>query len=408
MYPIHPACWDIFLQNHALFAKENASKPDLNTLGQLLANQRLEEWPERGLRPDWTDDYMGPEKFWADGWSDQETLAASTVARMLACSAEWDFLVHDPTDLPKVDELLNSPPLTSNEQTSSYISPGAASQGDRLPHLPAEIVLHILGFLPTASVQALRLASRNFGSVELNSTYWQTRFDYPNELCSVRLPSKFSSKQRQDTRIDWRTLCEKLLRYPEPNHLGWQNRKRIFLLTRRLVKRLLSINSSVHVNCRARNKARLNHNNRLMISCPSQSGFTEASAEFDGESRMGNIRSISATFMHVGSAFVLSGMEFRGTTDTAKLGSCTLAPAPWADLREAESLKKLIAAVTPDGIVGLELTFQTQNSQNLARKFTFGEFNRDSALGQIDPHNKIITGIICEFAEACHGTIINF
>lgn len=201
---------------------------------------------------------MGPENFWADGWLYHEEPEASEVAGVLDYSAEWDFLVHDPTNLPNVDDLLNSPPLISNEQPS-YILPLAASAGDGFPHLPSEIVLHILGHLPTASVQALRLASRNFGSVNLNSTYWQTRFDYPNELCHIRLPSTFLSKQREDVHIDWRKLCEKLFR-PEPNYLGWQNRKRIFSLTRRLVKRLLSINSNTYVDERAQNEAEVNHN----------------------------------------------------------------------------------------------------------------------------------------------------
>ena len=349
------------------------------------------------MRPNWTDDYMGAERSWAHvHWFGHEEPVTSEAARL----GNWEFLFHDPTDLPNCDELLDNPPLTSSEQPSN-MPPFAASQGDRSPDLPAEIVIIIFGFLPTASVHALRLASRTFGSVKLNSTYWRTRFDYPNELCHICLPAKFSSRQRQDAFIDWRTLCTKLLSHP--NHLSWQNRKRISLLTRRLVKRLLSINSSLLVNCRARNKERLNY--LQTISCPNQSGFTEASAVFGGASRIGGIQSISATFMQVDSAFILTGMEFCGTTDTARLGLCALESAPRADFREAESLKKLIAAVTPLGIVGLELTIQSQTSQNFARKFSFGEFDSNSALGQIDHDNQVITGIICEFAEACHGAI---
>lgn len=227
------------------------SRPDLSILGQLLASQRLEDFYKRGLRPDWTNDYMGPEQFWGDGWRAHEDPSCSSVAMISDHSTEWDFLVHDPTDVPDVQNLLNSPPLISNKQ-QSYVSPSTRSAGNGLPYLPPEIVLHILGFLPTASVQALRLASRNFGSVNLDTTYWLTRFDYPNELCHIRLPSTFLSKQREGVYIDWRSLCEKLFR-PEPNHLGWQNRKRISLLTRRLVKRLLYINSNVCADDRRRN-----------------------------------------------------------------------------------------------------------------------------------------------------------
>ena len=43
-----------------------------------------------------------------------------------------------------------------------------------------EVVLKILYFLPTPSVQALRLVNRQFESVHLNSIYWRPKFDYSN------------------------------------------------------------------------------------------------------------------------------------------------------------------------------------------------------------------------------------
>lgn len=405
MYPIHPACWDIFLQNHALLAKENASKPDLDTLGQLLANQSLEGGLERGLRPDWTDDYMGPENFWADGWLYHEEPAASEVAGILDYSAEWDFLVHDPTDLPNVNELLNSPPLLSFNEQPSYIPPLAGSQVDGLPHLPAEIVLHILGLLPTASVKAVRLASRDFGSVVLNSTYWQTRFYYPNELCHIRLPSTFSSRQRQDVHIDWRTLCEKLIRHPEPNHLGWQNRKRIFSLTRRLVERLLSIKSITHIDDQIQNGTKVNQSYRRTISCPNQPGFSKASAFFGDLTPAGLIQSISVHFRPIDSASLVIGIDFRDTNDTVRLGSCFSASTSQADLERSENLEKIIAAVTPLGIVGLEFIFRSENTQNRSPRFTFGDFDGNVALGQLSPDNEFINGIICEFSAVCHDAI---
>lgn len=328
------------------------------------------------------------------------------MAGVLDYSAEWDFLVHDPTGLPNFDELFNSPPLVPSEQTSC-ISHIAANQGHDFPHLPAEVVLKVLCLLPTLSVQALRLASRQFGSVHLNSIYWRSRFDYPNELCHIQLPSTFLSGQHESSHINWSALCERLLHSLEPYHPAWQNRKRISSLTRRLVERLLSIKSNNHVEDRPRNDVKPSLNYRQIISCHNQPSFSEASALFSDLSPTGVIRSISVTFRPINSALLLTGIEFCGTNGTARLGSCTFHRTHRTVLHEGESLKRLIAAVTPLGIVGLEFTIQTQSAPNQARKSTFGDFNDKVALGQLGPDNDIINGIGCGFAKVCHEAIPN-
>lgn len=236
VYPVHPICWDIFLQNHALLAKEKASKPNLDTLGQLLASQNLEQGDGRGLRPNWTDDYLGPEQFWADGWLYHEEPEASEVAGVLDYTTEWDFLVYDP-QISSLGELLVNPPLLSNEQ-SSYVAQSTSNSKKDFSHLPAEILLNILCFLPTASVHALRFASRAFASLYLNTTYWRSRFDYPNEFCHVRLPPSRLDGQPENSEIDWRTFCDRLV-HINKSQKGWQNRERILLLTSKLVQKFL-------------------------------------------------------------------------------------------------------------------------------------------------------------------------
>ena len=73
---MHPAWRDIFLQNHALLAPENATKPDLDILFGIFRSQELEE-DARGMVPDWTYDYEGAEQFWADGRTYLEDPGAS-------------------------------------------------------------------------------------------------------------------------------------------------------------------------------------------------------------------------------------------------------------------------------------------------------------------------------------------
>lgn len=223
----------MFLQNHALLAKEKASKPNLDTLGQLLASQTLEQGDGRGLRPNWTDDYLGPEQFWADGWLYHEVPQAHGV---LGYTDEWDFLVYDP-QVYSLGELLVNPPLLLGEQ-SCCVAQSTSNPSKDFPYLPAEILINILCFLPTSSVHALRLASRAFASLYLNTTYWRSRFDYPNEFCHVCLPPQRLDGQPENSQIDWRTFCDRLVQINK-SRKWWQNRERILLLTSKLVEKLL-------------------------------------------------------------------------------------------------------------------------------------------------------------------------
>ncbi len=107
---MHPACWDIFLQSYAVLATKNPLTPDLDRLGDILANQEL-EGDGQGFRPDWSKDYAGANLFYSDGWAWNEELDGSEVRLLLENSDEWDFIVHDPERVTGLDEILNNPPL---------------------------------------------------------------------------------------------------------------------------------------------------------------------------------------------------------------------------------------------------------------------------------------------------------
>ena len=205
IYSIHFVCWDIFLQNHAFLAKKNVFKPDLDALNRLLARQRLEKKNQRGLKPNWTNDYLGPENFWIDGWSYHEKLKASEIAEILDYIDEWDFLVHDPAVLPNVDELLENPSVYLGEQLFSLFSSTSNHLRDFF-HMPVEILFLIFCFLSTASIQALRLANQRFATLRLNSTYWHSRFDYSNELSHLQLPPSLLLRRPQNNQIDWKAF----------------------------------------------------------------------------------------------------------------------------------------------------------------------------------------------------------
>lgn len=237
VYPFHPACWDIFLQNHAVLATRNPLNPDLDLLGEIFANQELEE--DAGFRPDWSKDYAGAELFHSDGWAYHDELERSEVRLELEGSDEWDFIVCDPEKVTGLDEILNDPPLLpSGFQIRK--TPLTSEEDDLFSQLPQEILQEILCLLPTSSVQAVRLASHVMAAIPLTFSYWRSRFEFPNELSHIKLPQALFPSQTNGQVIDWKSLCHRLLRPVGEQFKWWENRKRISTLTRKLAQKLLS------------------------------------------------------------------------------------------------------------------------------------------------------------------------
>ncbi len=221
---MHPRCWDILQQQHALVAPPNKACLDLNELAKAFIQVPLLKGG-CGFRPDWTIDYAGPEQFY---WVSEEN------EMNMEDDPEWKFIALDPRTACGFDELLANPPLESAANTSSPIQFNDDG-GDVFHRLPPEILTEILVLLPSTSVRALQLASRKKASVHLGSQYWRSRFDWPNELCHVKLPpALLKSGQVGEQRVDWRRLCDQLLHPVGDGYGWWENRKRIATMNKKL------------------------------------------------------------------------------------------------------------------------------------------------------------------------------
>ena len=227
-YLIHPCCWDILVQQHALLAPPTRPCLDLNELSKIFLQIPLGE-SKGGFAPDWATDYAGPEPFfWVEGETEQN--------HSLEEYPEWGFLLRDPGFGRGFDDLFASPPLESANTTSPPIH-FSDDGGDIFARLPEELLTEILVLLPTTSVRNLQLASRKMASVHLSSRYWRSRFQFPNELCHITLPPSLRSAGQVGERwIDWRRLCDQLLHPVGDGYGWWQNRKRIMRLNRALLE----------------------------------------------------------------------------------------------------------------------------------------------------------------------------
>ena len=226
VYLMHPRCWDILLQQHALIASPSETRLDLKELANIFLQIPLGK-KGGGFEPDWATDYGAREPFW---W------IAAVEMEIFEQAPEWKFLQRDPGIACGFNELFANPPLESEANMSPRIH-FVDDGGDIFSRLPVEIITETLMFLPSASVRDLQLASRKIASVHLSSRYWRSRFEFPNELCHVTLPpALLRSGQVGGQWVDWRRLCDRLL-HPVGEKPGWwRNRERITALNRQLVK----------------------------------------------------------------------------------------------------------------------------------------------------------------------------
>lgn len=224
-YLMHPCCWDILVQQYALFAPPTKTCLDLNELGRIFLQVNLGTIRD-GFVPDWTTDFTGPKRFaWIEDDNDN-----------FEYTPKCNFLARDPGIACGFDELLANPPLESTANRSprtQFFDHG----GDIFSRLPNELLGEVLLLLPSASVRDVQLSSRKMASLHLSSRHWRSRFEFPNELCHVRLPpALLNSGQVGKQWVDWRRLCDQLLHPVGDNYEWWQNRKRITSLNKQLVK----------------------------------------------------------------------------------------------------------------------------------------------------------------------------
>lgn len=94
--------------------------------------------------------------------------------------------------------------------------------------------MKIFYLLPTTSGQALHLTPRSMASGPLSSSFWRSRFEFPNELCHISLPQRLQAGAQADSMlVDWKQLC---YRWLHPTGERWQNRRRIMNLNEKLVR----------------------------------------------------------------------------------------------------------------------------------------------------------------------------
>ena len=235
LFPMHPCCWDILLQQHAIVALPNQSCLDLNLLGNTFTKLPSAR-NGGGFKPDWTADYAGPEQFF---WLEGETNNDPFIRGLFERAPEWIYLVQDLGMAYRFDDMLANPPLESAANIPSPIQ-CIENRTDIFSRLPNDILEDILLLLPSAAVRDVQLASRRMARVHLSSNYWRSRFDFPNELCHVSLPlALLKSGKVGEEWVDWRRLCDQLLHPVGPEFGWWKNRKRIIALNKKLAQRLL-------------------------------------------------------------------------------------------------------------------------------------------------------------------------
>ena len=392
---MHATCWQIFLQSHASLAQHNPSSPDLKRLGHIFAQSDLED-EGRGLVPDWAGDYGGPEQFWDDGWTWNDDIDTSVVACMLEEKPEWNFLVSDPDAPCHLNQLVQHVPLKSSITRSSISPQFSISAHDVFSRLPEELLLEMICFLPTPSVQNARLASKVIAAVQLGTNFWRSRFVYPNELCHIRLPADFPQQyQINISAVDWRELYYRLLHLEDSRRSeGWNNRKRIMSLNSKLIQVMLSEDSRPGEIDPANDLAC-----RHLFLCPGQSIANTTSGIIPTSKEL----TISTTFRQGRNRQFLSGIAFTSPKSRLELGFHVDLNAKSTDIGDSENLMGFMVALTAEGIVGIN-PVGTKNES--IREQEFGELEENVGKGFLLPADgTAVRGLKVSLAKVCISDI---
>ena len=385
VFPIHPVCWQIFLQAHALLARESAT-PDLNLLGDLLASQELEQ-DGRGLRPSWTDDYGGPEQFWADGWREHPEPEASEVAGILDYTSEWDFLVKDPDSTKGLDAILQSPPSRSTDRQPTLAVKPTSNTACPFSRIPEELRLQILTLLPTPSIPSIRLASRSMAVIPLTRSFWRSRFAYPNELSHLQILPHLLPGHEGGQEIDWIELRRRLLQASHESDECMKNRHRIFELSRRLVH-VLARKSSAGLEEGRKLPTRVENLVCLQsFATPDSRIKRHSSIPVHRHPEIGDLKEIRATFHTRRGKRLLSGLTFSGATATQSFGDCKGDAGLVATLSPHSELRSMTVAMSTEGIVGLRITMRADGTIIHHQEPDLDALSGQIAMGRLCPVN---------------------
>ena len=321
-------------------------------------------------------DYAGPEQFWDDGWTWNEDIDTSVVACMLEEKPEWNFLVSDPNVPRHLNELVQHIPLKSSITRSPLFPQVRVGAHDIFSRLPEELLLEIICFLPTASVQNARLASKVMAAVQLGTNFWLSRFAYPNELCHIQLPADFLRGCQADTSaVDWWDLCYRLL-HPEDSRRSdwWKNRKRIISLNLKLVQMMLSddsrlgqIDSGDDLGC------------RHSFSCSGRKIANTTSGIIPASQAL----TMSASFRQGKNCQFLSGIAFTSPESSLELGFYGPVNAKSIDIGDSANLKGFVVGLTAEGIVGMTPVLGTSDGSMIQEER--GDLEENTGKGLLLP-----------------------
>ena len=358
----------------------------------------------RGLHPDWAEDYDGPETFWSDGWADHPEPEASNVAGILDSYSQLDYLVKDPFKLSEqAQDLCNEPPVLSSLQGQGSVGIEGRSDG-YFSRFPVEILSHLISFLPTQSVRAVRLASRAIARIELDSTFWHSRFVFPNELNHVVTISTQGMNTHNQSTIDWRLLYKQLSSV-SPGDEYRKNRQRIRSLNQQLLLRIWSHTDSV--NPVESNGASIAPGSLCCqkLKVPGAHTSSHQSLLFHHLSGLDTIHRISAYFSSPNRRPVLRGLALHGDSGIRELGRFKEQMAESISFERGMLLKSLTAGMIPEGIVGLKFQGIDSHDPRVNREFILGSFDGEVPLGQLTAEsNDNIKGLKVEIAQVCQTT----
>ena len=399
MYPIHPACWNIFCQQYAAIAVENSSNPNLDHIGLVLTSQEVEE-DGRGLHPDWTVDYAGAETFCSDGWSWTEDIDTSEIGEFLDYTSDLEFIVFDPDHMDLPTSIFADPPRLIANSKQNYPIP--SRNQEIFSRLPIEILDMVLCFLPTSSIWAIRLASRFLASVPLTNNFWRSRFDFPHELCHV--PTEVLSSGKTDIPVDWKRLRERLLNSQLSEGQGWKNRRRIVNLTRKFVLRVLAQKES-RDDFQAPTPTSTS-SCLQSFSCWDQHTLTQESLNFDTAASGSGQRTLGFSFQSRKANPTIVGIAYSGYTGSSVLGRSHDPDGPSVKLGLEEQLIGFIVGIAANGLVGIKVIIGLVGSRDVLREESFGSFEGNVALGRLLPTTgSMVVGLQCGLSKASSATL---
>ena len=342
--------------------------------------------------------------FWSDGWADHPEPEASNVAGILDSYTEFDYLVKDPFEIcEQVQEIFGEPPVLPSIHGQASV--GISGPGNcYFSRFPVEVLTHTISFLPTRSVHAFRAASRAIAWINLDSTFWHSRFLFPHELSHTIIPSIQNVTKSNQSPLDWKLLYKRVSSILEVDEYT-KNRRRICRLNQQLLLRLGSHTDVPKAVESKRDSLTPAFFCRQKLRIPGIQISSEQSILFHQITPLNTIHRISARFSTPKGRPVLRGIAFHEDSGMTELGRYKEELATSVSFERGMLLRRLTAGMTPEGIVGLKFLGRETNSLAGDREFVLGNFDGEVPLGQLATEDgNGMRGLKAEITQVCQLT----